>query len=637
MNKILGFIFGLVFAGVGVFFLLQTSIPTFADWYAMQGWESISGQLISINGSDKSKASYLYTVNGVSYEGERVYVASFNENNKMGNYQKKQQDIFISHLLNKKPIDVWVNLDMPEQAVIDRDMRWSVFLLMSAFFSVFIIIGVAFSMAMFSSGSSKRKFVKPSTSELRREWNAKLDDSDFQESFIEYQRFRLHDLKQQWQREHGEPVSTDKEDKKWQERKGWETNRIRSDAISGIKLMWFLALVFSAVSIPIFSKFEEELAKGDEGIYVALIFPLVGLFLIFQSIKKTREYLRFSVVEFEMDPYPGSIGGNVGGAILIRKDIPQLDSQQEYSPFKVVLDCVYSYMSGSGDDRSRSESIKWAEEGFAKVERSTEGVRLLFRFDVPDNLHESDVEQSADSYYFWRLKIEGDIPGVDLKRSYNIPVFKTGEQSRRVRHDLSEQSQQIKAQESREDAQAIAAGNYHLTDISKAATIEQAGYELNMAFPMFRNKYLTVFSWIFALGFGFASYSIIQSLGHGFFSIIPLLMLLPFGSVALFSGIAAIYLPFNNLRIRVTDSELTILRRLLFIPILSKQIQNSEIRHLSIDRSGSTGQGTEKIEHYKIYVHCSGHNKYIIAEGINGEDLATSLKDDLERRMNLDL
>ena len=45
-------LFGLVFAGGGLFFLSQTSVPTWQDWRAMQQWQPAQAQLISVQGGE---------------------------------------------------------------------------------------------------------------------------------------------------------------------------------------------------------------------------------------------------------------------------------------------------------------------------------------------------------------------------------------------------------------------------------------------------------------------------------------------------------------------------------------------------------------------------------------------------------
>ena len=88
LKRIPGLLFGLMFAGGGLFFLSQTAVPTWQDWRAMQQWQPTEARLLSVTGSEnQTKARYRYQADGVVYEGDRVYVASSNDN--IGSYQRE--------------------------------------------------------------------------------------------------------------------------------------------------------------------------------------------------------------------------------------------------------------------------------------------------------------------------------------------------------------------------------------------------------------------------------------------------------------------------------------------------------------------------------------------------------------------
>ena len=53
---------------------------------------------------------------------------------------------------------------------------------------------------------------------------------------------------------------------------------------------------------------------------------------------------------------------------------------------------------------------------------------------------------------------------------------------------------------------------------------------------------------------------------------------------------------------------------------------------MSIKKSGSTGQGNRKIEHYKIEANYNRGDSITLAEDIDGEDLANSFKEYLLQR-----
>ena len=190
------------------------------------------------------------------------------------------------------------------------------------------------------------------------------------------------------------------------------------------------------ISLPIAFILPDEIDSGNYPALLGLLFPIAGMVLLYKAIVVTREFVRYGKVLYEMDPWPGAIGGNVGGRIHVKN----WRSRSINGPIvsKIKLECVRSYVSGSGKNRSRSESILWSEEGIPAIENYGSGLVLAFRFDVPEDQPESDAEQTGD-YYFWRLTAEAAQSGIKLERKYNIPVMQSVARSRYVDHDISAQ------------------------------------------------------------------------------------------------------------------------------------------------------------------------------------------------------
>lgn len=70
---------------------------------------------------------------------------------------------------------------------------------------------------------------------------------------------------------------------------------------------------------------------------------------------------------------------------------------------------------------------------------------------------EADAEQT-DDYYFWRLHLHADVPGVNLDRKYNIPVMTGFKESQAIDHDLSAQVQVLRSQQAEVEQVAIERG-----------------------------------------------------------------------------------------------------------------------------------------------------------------------------------
>jgi hypothetical protein len=619
-------IFGLLFAGGGLFIFSETGLPTWKSWYAMQSWEPDNAQLLEVSGDEnQTLARYRYHFNGNWYQGDRVYVAEFNDN--IGSYHADLRDRLRNQFHKNGIIQIWVNPADPQQSVIDRNMRWGLFALMSGFCSIFILIGLFVGYATIRSRKNQSSFKRPSLLALREEWKHKSHDPEFNHNFLEFYQSRIAELNQQ-ARDKSSNID-------WQARKDWSSSTIASQARKGALVIWGFAIVWNAICVPFLFVLPGELEKGKYAALFILLFPVVGLFLIYKALQSALEYRRFGKVPLLMDPYPGAIGGHMGGKIQVSQLKYQLVSAPS-TEISVRLECVYTYISGSGRSRSRREDIKWAEQGTPRVQASMRGVEISFRFSLPDNLPEADVEQTG-SYHFWRLSLNANIEGVDLNRQYNVPIFKTGESSRFVRHDISAQALETRKQKSEATKISIAGGNFDLPGLSRAMSLDEQGNEINMSFPMFRNKMLTIFAAIFASAFGFGSYSMISmALEGGGFGIFIALFCIPFLLVAIVAAIAMIYFAFNSLSVTIRPGEVAVSRRLLFFPVFSRLLSVSDISRLSIKSSGSTGQGVDKISHFKLLAHDNSGKTVTIAEDLDGEDVASHFRDYLSRRLNLD-
>lgn len=330
-------LFGLPFfiGGLVAFYFLTW--PVLYEGFTMQKWPSTSGTLLSakLNSyrSDNShtystEARYKYYVNGLEYIGHRVWINDSSDN--VGDFQEKLGRRLERAHRNKRNVPVYYDPMNPHNAVLNRTIRWDVIGLGSVFLVIFGGVGGGL---IYLGWRGKKTIDTPEAA-----------------------------------------------DKPWLAEPDWHDNVIFSDARAGAWGMWFFAILWNLISAPSVVMGFPEVWR-DEG-YIALLiflFPLVGLWLLYLAIKQTLEWKRFGRTPLTLDPFPGSIGGDVGGEIITRI---RYNSAQIY---KVTLTCVYSYVSGSGKNRTRKERVKWQDEGYAHAEPAAEGSRLKFRFKVPDS------------------------------------------------------------------------------------------------------------------------------------------------------------------------------------------------------------------------------------------------------------
>lgn len=150
-------------------------------------------------------------------------------------------------------------------------------------------------------------------------------------------------------------------------------------------------------------------------ILMAVFFVLLTLVMLVAVVEMRQFWYRFGEMPLVLDPFPGAIGGQVGGKI-------QLCSPPKQSQCSVVLSCLYQ------------ENLIWQQESVARYANLSGGNVWLFCFDVPDDLPASASKPDSDAPYVWRLVLklgEGTLllRGPEGNWVYEIPVLPTRQRS----------------------------------------------------------------------------------------------------------------------------------------------------------------------------------------------------------------
>jgi len=426
-GKLFLFLFALPFFGVGVW--MGYSIGSnLIDAWQMQQWTPVDAVLHRAgyethSGDDsdtyKAYAEYSYAYGGQTYLNDRVAISGGGDN--IGDYQQDLGRRLGGVMGRGESVTVYVNPADPSDSIIDPTIRWGLLGFKAIFFLVFGGVGLGLMIATFRAPKEK-------------------DDSA--PKFV---------------------------DKPWLANDKWQGGPLRSGSKSSMWFAWGFAALWNLISAPLpFVVYEEVVEKDNMLASIGLLFPAIGMGLLWWAVSRTLEWRRFGAAPLTLDPFPGSIGGHVGGMIDV--NVP-FDSSIHFS---LTLTNLHSYVTGSGDSRSRKESPKWQDSQVAHSTSGPGGTRLSFRFDVPDNLAESDADQHEESYDLWRLNLKAELPGADIDRDYEIPVYATAEQSSRLSNfSINEaQSEQRKID---------------LDVIRNMVDLEHGVSGKSMVYPMFRN------------------------------------------------------------------------------------------------------------------------------------------------------
>jgi hypothetical protein len=209
-------------------------------------------------------------------------------------------------------------------------------------------------------------------------------------------------------------------DKPWLWRKDWASGVIESGAVAGMVVAWVFSLFWNALSWPfLFLAFPKELARGNYIILIFLLFPVIGLGLLWWAVYATLQWRKFGRSKFHLSSVPGVLGGALAGFV----EIPAKVLAEK--GYKLRLWCVRRTVTGSGKNRSTHEDLLWEDtkvilRDSLQHERERTGVPV--HFNIP---YELPASEGGNPAIVWRLEITADIPGVDYHAQFEVPVFKT--------------------------------------------------------------------------------------------------------------------------------------------------------------------------------------------------------------------
>jgi hypothetical protein len=214
------------------------------------------------------------------------------------------------------------------------------------------------------------------------------------------------------------------DDKKpWLKRKDWAAGRIVSSARKAVGLLWifvgFWCVASAAISLVVVPP---QLQQGNRAALIALVFPVIGLAMIFFALNTTRAWRKFGRSIFEMAAVPAAVGGTLEGEIQVRGKL------QPQHGLHLRLTCFRRTSKGSGQSRNTTEKILWQDEKWLRADLpqtdlNATGIPVFFK--LPDSLPESTVT-FGDGVH-WRLEAAAALRGPNFHAAFEVPVFKLPE------------------------------------------------------------------------------------------------------------------------------------------------------------------------------------------------------------------
>jgi hypothetical protein len=204
-------------------------------------------------------------------------------------------------------------------------------------------------------------------------------------------------------------------DAPWLWREDWASRRITDSSRSEMWSAWAFAALWNLVSMPgAFFGVRAALDQHNYAALLALVFPAVGIGLLAWAVRATLRFRRYGMSRLELATLPAVVGHSLEGTVRTPQGL------RPAGGFRVVLSGLRRVTTGSGRNRSTSETIFWQEE--RSVAGGAAGVPVAFA--IPADVAPTVMQPGGDRT-LWRLAISAETPGVDYAATFEVPVFRT--------------------------------------------------------------------------------------------------------------------------------------------------------------------------------------------------------------------
>lgn len=546
-------LFGLLFTAVPLCVLYFWVYPYLSQTWGARDWATTNGTLISCSVEEHTDSDNATTYNVVASYSYEVEGRTFQGNRPT--FQKGADSFEDDHreleqrLQNAQSqlghITVYYNPEFPYESVLDRSIRWKYLMMQLLFSLIFLAFGIGI---MSVSAVMKVK---------------KVDYSD--------------------------PV-------------------IRNKPAGKFGLTFFMGLVFFLVGIFPIMIIEKELSTGNYWVLLLLLFPLIGLLMLWSSFTILREWMRFGEIIVRMDPNPGSIGSDVAGTIELKEPFtPEVQ-------FHVALACIRMEDSRGESGSDSSSKLLWQEEGIAHAESSPMGTVLRFAFEVPDHLPPSSYATHSNDSVTWQLYVNAVLPGPDLDREITLNVEKT--------------SPPRKAQRFVKYSKTL------IPDLPPPPRILQLSSDtegVHFHFPSSRNTSigfgLLIFGGIFTAISIFIAIVGLKDFNFGnlfglFFAIIPAMFILLFFGIGILILLFGLHCMLNAKTVTISKNKMLTLKDNYGITSFTKTVALSEIKSVAKKMNMNTNGQGKAIVFYELQGLTREGKKLNLGDGLRGSAMA---------------
>jgi hypothetical protein len=371
-------------------------------------------------------------------------------------------------------------------------------------------------------------------------------------------------------------------DQPWLWRADWAAGEIHSSPKAKAIFFVLLAIFWNFCTFSALASLRTNVDPDRAKITAWLmLFPLIGIGILFTAMRALLQWCVYGESTFQLKLVPGTIGGALEGVIRCSHPLPPT------RPVKLHLTCINRVRGGDG---KMTDLPIWSDQ----LEVTTDGAGVIpVAIYIPPGCRPTATEPLGNRVT-WKLIVSSPANSVSYRAVFEVPIFETSETSARA-----SDADELRAQR---DARINA---FQAPEKSRIRVALAADGSTEIFFPAFRNPAVA----LAVLGF--------LVLWIGLTIIIfkdnaPLIFKIawPFSDVLI--GIWVLALLVGSTSAHVRNGEITIVSRLLAIPIRNRHLALSQINDI---RSGS-GMSAGNTVYRRIQIHRAGQDTISFGDGI---------------------
>ena len=137
----------------------------------------------------------------------------------------------------------------------------------------------------------------------------------------------------------------------WLWRDDWETRSIRNSLMEEIASIWFFAVFWNLIALPMTPHLKEATEEGQYVALIGFIFPIVGVGFVIWALYKTLQWKRSGQSIFLLETLPAVPGANLRGTVSLGTTLNPPDG------FLQKLSCIRQHRDRSNRRNQRSAAL----------------------------------------------------------------------------------------------------------------------------------------------------------------------------------------------------------------------------------------------------------------------------------------